>query len=296
MNIQYGIDGHLLDVTAICEKTLLNRNNCIIIPSGDIKRAMLFSDPLVGVKKKIWITTKNGVNEYDDSVTVKIEKSTCHVCVIDENDIDEKISNLHAKLNINYGTLNEELPEQRMAVRYLKGNERVLEIGGNIGRNSLIIASLLENSRNLVTLESDIHVAEQLKENRNMNGLHLHVECSALSKRKLMQNGWDTIPGNILQPGYSWVNTITYSNLKKKYMLAFDTLILDCEGAFYYILMDMPEVLSGVKLIIMENDYKVLEHKHYVDDVLRENNFRRDYVEQGGWGHCFHNFFEVWVR
>ena len=79
-------------------------------------------------------------------------------------------------------------------------------------------------------------------------------------------------------------------------MLAFDTLILDCEGAFYYILMDMPEVLSGVKLIIMENDYKVLEHKHYVDDVLRENDFRRDYVEQGGWGHCFHNFFEVWIR
>ena len=257
---------------------------------------MLFSDPFVGVKKKIWITTKNGVNEYDDSVAVKIEKSTGRVCVIDENDIDEKISNLHANLNINYGTLNEELPEQRMAVRYLKGNERVLEIGGNIGRNSLIIASLLENSRNLVTLESDIHVAEQLKENRNMNGLHFHVECSALSKRKLMQNGWDTIPGNILQPGYSWVNTITYSNLKKKYMLAFDTLILDCEGAFYYILMDMPEVLSGVKLIIMENDYKVLEHKHYVDDVLRENNFRRDYVEQGGWGHCFQNFFEVWIR
>lgn len=296
MNIHYGIDGHLLDVTAVCEKRLLNRNNCIIIPSGDIKRAMLFSDPCVGVKKKIWITTKNGVNEYDDSVTVKIEKSTGRVYVIDENDIDEKISNLHANLNINYGTLNEELPEQRMAVRYLKGNERVLEIGGNIGRNSLIIASLLENSRNLVTLESDIHVAEQLKENRNMNGLHFHVECSALSKRKLMQNGWDTIPGNILQPGYSWVNTITYSNLKKKYMLAFDTLILDCEGAFYYILMDMPEVLSGVKLIIMENDYKVLEHKHYVDDVLRENNFRRDYVEQGGWGHCFHNFFEVWIR
>lgn len=296
MNIQYGIDGHLLDVTAICEKKLLNRNNCIIIPSGDVKRAVLFSDPCVGVKKKIFIRTKNGVNEYDDSVTVKIEKSTCHICVIDENDIDEKISNLHAILHINHGTLNEELPEQRMAVRYLKGNERVLEIGGNIGRNSLIIASLLENSRNLVTLESDIRVAEQLKENRNLNGLHFHVECSALSKRKLMQNGWDTMPGNTLQPGYSWVNTITYSNLKKKYMLAFDTLILDCEGAFYYILMDMPEVLSGVKLIIMENDYKVLEHKHYVDDVLRENNFRRDYVEIGGWGHCFDNFFEVWIR
>ena len=41
-----------------------------------------------------------------------------------------------------------------MVVRYLKGNERVLEIGGNIGRNSLVISSILgKNSENLVVLE-----------------------------------------------------------------------------------------------------------------------------------------------
>ena len=38
-----------------------------------------------------------------------------------------------------------------MAVRYLTGNEKVLEFGGNIGRNSLVIAHILNN--NSVSLE-----------------------------------------------------------------------------------------------------------------------------------------------
>ena len=71
---------------------------------------------------------------------------------------------------------------------------------------------------------------------------------------------------------------------------------MDCEGAFYYILMDMPEILENISLIIMENDYHRLEHKQYVDKVLLENNFLVDYVEEGGWGPCYNNFYEVWKK
>jgi hypothetical protein len=59
--------------------------------------------------------------------------------------------------------------------------------------------------------------------------------------------------------------------------------------------MDMPEILTNIKLIIMENDYLDKSHKIFVDDVLK-NNFNLDYVEQGGWGPCYSNFFEVWKR
>jgi hypothetical protein len=73
-------------------------------------------------------------------------------------------------------------------------------------------------------------------------------------------------------------------------------LVLDCEGAFYYILMDMPEILNNINLIIMENDYHDINHKRYIDNILRENNFIVEYSQQGGWGPCFHNFFEVWKK
>lgn len=203
---------------------------------------------------------------------------------------------IQSALRLNYGSFFEELPEQRMSVRYLTGKERVLEIGGNIGRNSLIIACLLNMQENLVTLESNLEIAAQLKENRDANQLHFHIETSALSKRKLIQKGWDTLPSETLQEGYSWVNTMTLDEIQTKYQIVFDTLVLDCEGAFYYILMDMPEILANINLIIMENDYTDITRKQYVDEVLTQNGFNRDYAEGGGWGPCADYFFEVWKK
>ena len=295
MKIYYGITNNLIDVTSICIEKLTN-NNIIFIPIGDNNRAFYFGDPLHGIHKKIIIENNNIVTEYDEFTQIKINTLNNTINTTNENDINNKITNIHSKLKINYGSLNEELPEQKMVVRYLTGNEKVLEIGGNIGRNSLIIASILENNKNFVTLESDINTGKQLTENRDLNRFNFHIECSALSKRKLIQTGWSTIPSDILKEGWTWVNTITLDNLKNKYNIDFDTLVLDCEGSFYYLLMDMPEILNNIKLIIMENDYCDISHKNYIDDILTKHNFYIDYVECGGWGPCYNNFYEVWKK
>jgi FkbM family methyltransferase len=288
MKITYGIIENNIDVTDLCFNKLLN-NNIITIPSGDMNRANLFTDPLIGVHKKIFIEHYGNVHEFDESTHVKID--------LLNNKINyNNLSFIHSSLKLNYGSFNEELPEQKMAVRYLTGNEKVLEIGGNIGRNSLIIASILENHNNFVTLESDEDICKQLIENRNLNNFTFHIENSALSNRKLIQQGWNTIPSEILQTGFKWINTINYNQLKTKYNIDFDTLVLDCEGAFYYILMDMPEILNNIKLIIMENDYLDITHKNYIDEILIKNNFIVDYSERGGWGPCYNNFFEVWKK
>ena len=116
--------------------------------------------------------------------------------------INNKLSNIHSTLKIKYGHFGEELPEQKMAVRYLTGKETVLEIGGNIGRNSLIIASLLDDPTHLVTLESNKQIVQQLIENKNLNHLPFHIENSALSNKPLIQKGWDTVQSNVLLDGY----------------------------------------------------------------------------------------------
>ena len=295
MKIFYGIRGNGIDVTDICLSKLTN-NNIITIPPGDINRAALFSDPLYSVLKSVFILNDDKLTAYDDLCTIKINLLNNTVTTITENDIINRLAIMHSTLKIKHGNFNEEFPEQKMAVRYLTGDERVQEIGGNIGRNSLIIASILKNSQNLVVLESDVNIAAQLTENRDLNNLNFHIESSALSKRKLIQQGWDTMPGDTLKDGYTWVNTISLVELKGKYNIDFDTLVLDCEGAFYYILMDMPEILDGINLIIMENDYYDISKKIYIDQILKEYNFYVDYVEPGGWGPCANNFFEVWKR
>jgi len=304
LNIAYGITNNTIDVTSICY-TKLKKDNYIIIPPGDNNRSFYFTDPIYGVLKSVFITDNQDITtEYNDSqyiyIDITLNKVLDHRNIpesISLLDIDQKIQSIHNKLNLVHGSFQSELPEQKMAARYLKGNEKVLEIGGNIGRNSLVISSILgENNTNLVVLESDSSIANQLKENRNLNNMNFHIENSALSKRPLIQKDWDTIVSNILLPGYKPVNIISYNDLIKKYNIQFDTLVLDCEGSFYYILQDMPELLSSIKLIIMENDYHNIHHKEYVDFVLQSNGFYVDYTEAGGWGPCESKFFEVWKK
>jgi FkbM family methyltransferase len=322
MKIKYGIPGKTIDVTDIClTSPKLFHNNVITIPSGDENRAHHFTDPVPRVVKQIFIQTTDNNNDGDSEIyfdqhhfiKINIKNNTVDVKVIDENGenkkIEMKLSLIHSKLKIIHGSFNDEFPEQKMAIKYLTGNEKVLEIGGNIGRNSLVIAQILResggelNDLNLVTMECSTEISKLLMENRNLNGLHFHIENSALSMKKLIQNELNvcnvinqTLPSDTLLPGHTWVNTVTWNELKAKYHIDFDTLVLDCEGAFYYVLLDMPEMLENIKLIIMENDYWDLNHKNVVDAILIKNNFYVDYVESGGWGPCYHNFFEVWKK
>lgn len=301
MKIEYGIQDHRIDVTTICYNRL-RMKDLITIPQYDPARAQYFTDPLFGVLKSIFITHENQTTIYDHTQTIYINVSTnlitiSSVSVVSDQDrVHKKLSNIHSQLRIQYGSLQEEFPEQRMVARYLTGSEKVLELGGNIGRNSLVIASILGNNLDFVVLECDTGIAAQLTENRDLNHFTFSIEPSALSKRPLIQKGWDTIVSDTVLDGYKPVSCITYHDLVAKYNIDFDTLVADCEGALYYILQDMPEMLDHICLIIMENDYHDISHKNEVDRILREKNFVIDYVESGGWGPCYSNFFEVWKK
>ena len=198
------------------------------------------------------------MKEKNDKIKVIIEYKNKYSPVL-----FDKLISIHRNLKLDFGTFLDEYPEQMMAVKYLTGKEKVLEIGGNIGRNSLIIAYILNqnNNKNFVSLESDQEISNQLIHNKEINNLNFYVESSALSKRNLIQKGWDTIVSDVILDGYKKVNTINFDELKNKYCIDFDTLVIDCEGAFYYILLDMPEILNNINLIIMENDYLNVSHK-----------------------------------
>jgi len=298
MKILYGVStGASIDVTDICKR--MATGNLIFIPADDYNRANIFTDPYVGIPKKIFIVIDDSVNKFEEYDTfteliINIPDKTIEKFSVKE--LDSKLRNIHSNTLLSFGSFLDELPEQKMVVRCLSGNEKVLEIGSNIGRNSLVIASIIQNENNFVTLESDKSISLQLTYNRDINGFNFHIENSALSARKLIQRGWTTVPSDILLEGYTWVNTISFVELQNKYKIEFDTLVLDCEGAFYYILIDMPEILNNINLIIMENDYLDITHKQYIDKVLIDNNFYRYYVESGGWQPCYDNFFEIWKK
>jgi FkbM family methyltransferase len=159
------------------------------------------------------------------------------------------------------------------------------------------------NNHSLVSLESCTEIYKKLVENKEGTGLNCFLENAALSKRNLIQeidtsssSGWETVVSDVVLEGYQKVNTITFDELEKKYNITFDTLVLDCEGAFFYILLDMPEILNNINLIIMENDYHDIEQKKYIDGILKEKGLSVIHSEGGGWGPCADFFYEVWKR
>lgn len=184
-----------------------------------------------------------------------------------------------------------------LSVKHIKSNDNVLEIGGNIGRNSLIISSLLNNSSNLVVLESDTYISSQLDTNRKINNFNFKIINAVLSKNKLIQRKWTTILSNELLPGYKWVPIINLNELREITKIKFNVLVLDCEGAFYYILKDFPEILEGITKIIIENDFMRNEHKDYVSDILKLNKFKViDSLDLNFKKRYRKDFYEVWFR
>lgn len=215
---------------------------------------------------------------------------------LSENEAEIKLRRIHRHLSLVHGSFRQEYPEQVMAVMYISKRDKVLELGGNVGRNSCVIASLLRKSRGLVVVESDPASVSKLIENRNHNNLQFHVEDSAISQVPLIQSGWFTIPSNEPIPGFFSVKTISYEQLKKKYSMTFDVLVADCEGALYYIFNDDESLLDDVHTAIIENDYPTLEHFRSVESKLIAHGFQLVYNKSGGFGPCFNEFYQVWQK
>lgn len=207
-----------------------------------------------------------------------------------------KLMDIHKRLKLDFGMFYENMSMQLIILKYITGLEKVLEIGGNIGRCSLLIAYILnaKSNTNFVSLESNPHYTKQLIFNRNQNNLTFHIENSALASKDMIQLEDKTSISDVLVGGFFHVNTISWSNLIEQYKIMFDTLIVDCNDAFYDVLLDFPEMLEKIKLIIMKNEYYSVFKKIKIENIFKEKNFVLEYSETGGNCPCYYSYYEVW--
>lgn len=207
-----------------------------------------------------------------------------------------KLNNIQKKMSLDFGVFYENMGMQLLILKYIGGLEKVLEIGGNIGRCSLLIANILcsKSNTDFVSLESNPYYAKHLMHNRDKNSLTFHIENSALSKKKMIQFEDKTSISDVLVDGFFQVNTMSWIELNEKYKIDFDTLIVDCNESFCDILLDFPKIIEKMKLIIMKNEYYDVFNKMKVEKTLIENNFILEYSETGGNCPCYYSYYEVW--
>ena len=208
----------------------------------------------------------------------------------------ERLKRIHEQITLLHGDIRWEYPEQLMSAIFLPSEAKVLELGSDLGRNTCVIAKILNDSRNLVTLEPRLECIRYLTENRNYNRFQFHIECAALSKTPLIEKGWITIASDVDLPGYRRIKTVTFDQLQKKYNILFDTLVADCEGGLYHMLKGEPEAMQNIKLVILENDFHNEEQYQYVQNLFGLNGLHLVYNE----GHLRfsgdNKFYQVWKK
>ena len=222
--------------------------------------------------------------------------------------------NIRKNLKLIHGSFDEEIVEQTLSCKYISENDVVLEIGGNMGRNAIVISSILNNQNNLVTMEPNNEFHIKLTENRDFNSKKFNIENSALSINPLYFHGSHTIYQDKIEETYPLsgkhlinnnnnlqsCNITDFSKLENKYNLSFNVLVIDCEGAFYFILKDMPYILDKIKLIIIENDFENIEHYYYIKKEFENNKFlcvESIELKNCPWdAPCKNNFYEVWKK
>jgi len=211
----------------------------------------------------------------------------------------KKLLAVHAIIgpNIHFGSLQDEIVEQYMAVSYITPEDVVLELGGNIGRNALVISNILRDDRNLLTLECHPKHADELKHNRDINRASFRIEPSALSSQRLVQNRWDTKPlseGDPVLDGWFEIPTISWPALQTKYSdLNFNVLVADCEGALFHILQKEPTFLNNIKTIIFENDGNDMGARDAMPVMFAAHNFQMVY--SANLRTC-KNYWSVWTK
>lgn len=199
------------------------------------------------------------------------------------------IQNNLLKINSNI-SFDDELIEQLLCLKYIKPTSKILEIGANVGRVSLILSTILNDSKNLVSLECCLDTFMKLVLNKNINNYEFNCEKAVLTEQDLyisvLADSIFACPLTLDEYNkvidkemdkdkclYKKLKKISYSELEQKYNINFDTLVIDCEGSFYYILNDFPNILENINLIIIENDFKSIEHYNYVKDKFISGGF-----------------------
>jgi len=177
----------------------------------------------------------------------------------------EIIKKIHSNLFHNFQS-SSEISERIGIVNNLNSDDIVLEIGGNKGGVSEVIASVLKNPLNLVVVEPNKKSCQYLdrlmvKKKKKIN-IFNGVVCDGVQKLECSQP--ESIDGYcdckmVKHPDSTDNKTIL--EIEKIFNLKFNVLVIDCEGCYENIFkyLRKHDLLKNIQKIFIEWDGKFKE-------------------------------------
>ncbi|TMU54482.1 FkbM family methyltransferase [Flagellimonas algicola] len=146
--------------------------------------------------------------------------------------------------------------EAKYLSKYLSPNARVLELGSCLGYVSCLVNNILAQKDQHVALEANPNLIPWIEKNREANACHFHLENSIISPNesnifyihKLIVGGSTKRE----TPVKTEIKGLTITQLKEKYNIDFDTLVMDIEGGELSLLRNFKQEIAAFKHIFFE--------------------------------------------
>jgi FkbM family methyltransferase len=187
-------------------------------------------------------------------------------------DTNLTLDKIHKILKIKFGSFKKELPEQQMIYKHIKPTSKILELGPNIGRSSLIANYILKDKTQHLCIETIKETCSKLKENRDLNNMKFHIFEGAISNKPLYQKGWRCT--DKYNKDYTKVTTKKLKDIIDIYKIDFNTIIADCEGCLVPVLRANEWFLDKINLIILEHDFDNNDDLKWFKNKMKDKNFR----------------------
>lgn len=172
---------------------------------------------------------------------------------------------------------NIEVIEQQLTKKYVKPNDRVLELGARYGSVSIITNQIINDKQSHYVVEPDACVWDALENNMKINNCNFNIIKGIIGKKKYKLVGSGYAKKSVVDESYG-KSQIELFDLPD---VNFNTLIIDCEGYLETFYDENKELFLSVDKMIIECDepsqcdyprvfkefeklnFKVVEHINY---------------------------------
>jgi hypothetical protein len=180
--------------------------------------------------------------------------------------------------------------EQLDALRFIRDDHRVLELGGCYGLVSCVINHRLKHPSQHVVVEPAVPVIEALQRNRETHLASFHIYNGVVARRSAVIKG-DGLGRWTESADEGPVPHLTIEAIETCYGVDFNCLVADCEGALEIFVKDFPAFFDKVDTFLYERDREwdgstVLCDYPQIESFLRQKKFRQ--LKAGS--HC------VWAK
>lgn len=197
------------------------------------------------------------------------------------------LSEIHLRHPLEGGSWDDEVAEAAMIHKVVQPGDRVLEIGANVGRSTIVAARTATASGSVVSSEADPSRLRLAQRNAGPELTVAFIPAISAEPLYLPQNGANTRMNGIASrsvsggaaapradgtPALLRVPTLPPSAVQDS---GWDVLIVDCEGCFSPLMasLDTTRFLNGTRAIVLENDATDLRAQNDTHAALRAHGF-----------------------